>query len=138
MERMKRMISVLLMALIGCVTVFQCHHHDDAGHPFFMTYFNEEITEGLHCGDCHSHDCDDTRADSDPCGMHLSEMLSAKHGSEMCPDFTALSIDFLLPEHFADLSEKCITVNRIAAIAELCPVYDGQARAISRRGPPLV
>lgn len=77
MERIKSIVSVFLLVLIVCVTVFQCHHHDAAGHAFFLAYGDEEVTSGLQHGDCHSHDCGEPQGDeTSDCGMHLTEAMT--------------------------------------------------------------
>lgn len=78
MEKMNKIVSVVLLALMCCVSVFQCHHHDDAGHAFFLTYGDTEITITGHHGDCqHHHDCKGTHDDeTSVCGMHLTEALT--------------------------------------------------------------
>ncbi len=138
MERMNRIISVLLVALIGCVTVFQCHHHDADGHAFFLTYGDNEVTSGLSHGDCHSHD--DGVADGEQdgeCGMHLAEAMTIGRNTAADVCFDAVCcvsadcfFDFSSPEIcLNDYLLKNVTVGAVTA---------GYSHANLLRGPPSV
>lgn len=139
MEKVNRIIAVFLMALIGCVTVFQCHHHDSVGHPFFTTYFNNEITGGLHAGDCHSHDCDhDGHDGSAPCGMHLSEVLTDDDASDSSFDYTVIAFALPAALYDFDFSEAGNTpiIIYMSERREAGSPTEVMKRVTPRRGPP--
>ncbi len=138
MERMNRIISLLLVALIGCVTVFQCHHHDADGHAFFLTYGDNEVTSGLSHGDCHSHD--DGVADGEQdgeCGMHLADAMAIGRSYIVdiflgitCCVLVDYFYDFSSPEiYLDDCLLKNLTVGAVTA---------GYSHANLLRGPPSV
>lgn len=138
MEKVNRIVAVFLMALIGCVTVFQCHHHDGSGHAFFLTYSNVEITGGLHSGDCHSHDCDHDGDDCpDPCGMHLSEMLTTEDSADTSAEYANVGFDIFVAEYEVDFSERENIVFRNSSTDfDISRQSDAYIRDITRRGPP--
>lgn len=102
MERCKRITALLLVALIGWITVIECHHHDVDGHAFFLTINDTEMTPGFAHGDCHTHQDAGHRDEADRCAMHLSEASSPRVISY---DFTpeALSL-FLAAASFAGIN----------------------------------
>lgn len=84
------------MALIGWITVIECHHHDIDGHAFFLTLNDTEMTPGFGHGDCHTHQEPGNRHDTDRCAMHLSEVSSPRTVSfnftpDALPLFVAVS-----------------------------------------------
>lgn len=137
MERMNRIVSVLLMALIGCVTVFQCHHHDACGNAFFLTYGNEDVAIGLQHGDCHGHDGCAAHGDEAPdCGMHLDEAMMMKSAAPHMENICAWcllavdrSFDFSMPEFPGDV---------VLWEYEADGVTVGYSHVSRLRGPPFV
>lgn len=135
MERMQRIVSVLLMVLIGCVTVFQCHHHDADGNAFFLTYGDDEVTAGFHYGDCHSGDCGGThRDDPEGCGMHLTEAMVDNAVRHVC-DIAVL---------ICPAADFCCDLSTSTALCDIIPwgsepagnVTAGCSHVNVLRGPP--
>jgi len=127
----------MLVALIGCVTVFQCHHHDMAGHAFFLVSGDNEVIPGLGHGDCQA-DGDGARHDGNTadCGLHVDVApLIEKDAVRECvyPDFVFIA-DALIPS--SDVSQPISVLlwrNDVPAV-----VTDGHIRTGLLRGPPCV
>lgn len=128
---------MFLLVLIGCVTVFQCHHHDAAGHAFFLAYGDEEVTSGLQHGDCHSHDCGETQGDgTSDCGMHLADAMTTGKADSHIVD-TGLLLACILYDCLSELSvedSSCGNVWQIDGNNGL--VTAGYSRVNLLRGPP--
>lgn len=136
MERIRSIVSAFMLVLIGCVTVFQCHHHDAAGHAFFLAYGDEEVTSGLQHGDCHSHDCGEPQGDgTSDCGMHLTEAMTIgkadSHIGDMgLPAFVIFDCLF----EFSVEDGSCSDMWQVAP--DLGLVTAGYGHANLLRGPP--
>lgn len=136
MEKMKKIVSVVMLALMCCVTVFQCHHHDDAGHAFFLTYSDAEITINGQHDDCCHHDCQGTQGDeASVCGMHLTEAMTITKTQSHFEDFSLWSyviadcaFDMVLLECYA----KDVCLERGVIGTEI----GGFGSAMKLRGPP--
>lgn len=136
MERIRKIASLFLLVLICCVTVFQCHHHDAAGHAFFLAYGDEEITSGLQHGDCHSHDCGVPRDDgTSDCGMHLADAMTiGKSGHSFCSDVLFACVISDCPFDFSVEESSCGNTCKI--IRDLGSVTVGYGHINLLRGPP--
>lgn len=136
MERIRCIVSAFMLVLIGCVTVFQCHHHDAAGHAFFLAYGDEEVTSGLQHGDCHSHDCGEPQGDgTSDCGMHLTEAMTIgkadSHIGDMgLPAFVIFDCLFEFSVEDGSCSDMWLVV------PDLGLVTAGYGHANLLRGPP--
>lgn len=127
----------MLIALIGCVTIFQCHHHDASGHPFFLAIGELELTSGFHPACCGADEAEEHGAGEAPhsCGMHIDVANIDDNGSEnsgVMSGWTFVSVDELME-----------TAPRMDVITTIFTddagfVADGFAWLDSLRGPPCV
>lgn len=125
------------MVLIGCVTVFQCHHHDASGHAFFLMTGDEELAAGFRVADCHAHDGNENGHDGETaqCGMHLDEAqpVSKSNGFHgMAPDWA-----FIPAVDTSRSGFENITIDN-AFLEERAEVAVGYRRHVPLRGPPCV
>lgn len=136
MEKMQRTVSVLMMMLIGCVTVFQCHHHDADGNAFFLTYGDEEVTAGFHYGDCHSEDCGGSHGEEpEGCGMHLTEAMIDNAVRHVC-DIAVWS---------CQTADFCCDLSKLSTLCDIISwrndfggnMSAGWSHVNVLRGPPL-
>lgn len=137
MEKLNRFISIMLLVLIGCVTVFQCHHHDASGNAFFLTIGDREVTAGLCHGDCHAGaDSRGNQGGDRDCGLHVDVAPLIEKGAVCASMGQSLAV---VPDEF------CFSFDLRQSMPELLwqndgcvAVADGYGHAGLLRGPPFV
>lgn len=136
MEKMTKILSGLMLALICCVSVFQYHHHDDAGHAFFLIESDSDITMiGSHeC--CQGHDCERTHSDeTSVCGMHLADALTSGK-AQLTIDNVVLFVCEIV-DCVVNLSEPETDVeNQYAGICKIGELTEKYSYAQTTRGSP--
>lgn len=136
MEKMTKILSIMMLVLICCVAVFQCHHHDGAGHAFFLTHSDTEITITGNHENCHHHDCEGTHSDeASICGMHLTDALIAGKAQLSVGDATLFVCEIV--DCVVNLSEPETDVeNQYAGICKIGELTEKYSYAHTTRGSP--
>lgn len=137
MEKLNRFISIVLLVLIGCVTVFQCHHHDASGNAFFLTIGDREVTAGLCHGDCQAGgDNRGNQGEDTDCGLHVDVAPLIEKGAVCAYMVESLAV---VPDEFR------FSFDLMRSMPELLwrndgrvAVADGYGHAGLLRGPPFV
>lgn len=142
MHRIRGIVSVVLMVLIGWITVFQCHHHDVCGHAFFASFSDAEVALSEHhslgCHDCttetvshEGHQCN--HSGSTECGMHLADAL-CDHNYDN--EFSDSGLSVFVPIDITGLSEPEETELSDKEQNEDYCLTAGCRRVSKLRGPP--
>lgn len=126
----------MMLVLMSCVSVFQYHHHDDAGHAFFLMHSDTEITITGNHENCHHHDCEGTQSDETSiCGMHLTDALTSGK-AQLSIENVALFVCEIV-DRVVNLSEPEFDVeNQYAGIYTIGELTEKYAQAQTTRGSP--
>ncbi len=126
----------MMLVLICCVSVFQCHHHDGAGHAFFLTHSDVEITITGNHDNCHHHDCEGTHSDETSiCGMHLTDALIAGKAQLSVGDAALFVCEIV--DCVVNLSEPEIVIdNQYSGVYSIGELTEKYCQAQTTRGSP--
>lgn len=128
---------MLLVVLIGCVTVFQCHHHDAAGNAYFLAMGAGDVTPDMRHADCHGEG--GGTGHSGPtagCGFHVDVAPLIDKACD-CISYSHAYV-FIVSDCDFDFGQEQIIADLLCDEESAGDVAAGYSRVGLLRGPPCV